>query len=154
MTNQLNVQTQRIVDVVIDNYVVKHSSQFDSSKSSNSSNSQNIIENDDDNDISTWRSKNLDFFDSHLSSFYEFEFMIRDDKNVYYRNVHLFVEKILNLIAIKRHDLVKTNLNICFRDNALIWYIVEFIALKRFDLRQIDLTKSWINSLKKRFKFN
>ena len=56
MTNQLNVQTQRIVDVVIDNYIVKYFSQFDSSKLSNFSNfskSQNIVENDDDNDIST-----------------------------------------------------------------------------------------------------
>ena len=55
MINQLNVQTQRIVDVAIDNYIVKYFSQFDllnSSKFSNSSNSQNIVENDD-NDIST-----------------------------------------------------------------------------------------------------
>ena len=52
ITNQLNVKTQRIIDVVIDNYIVKHFSQFDSSKSSNFSNSQNIVENDDNNDIS------------------------------------------------------------------------------------------------------
>ena len=52
MTNQLNAQTQRIVNVVIDNYIVKHFSQFDLSKLSNSSNFQNIVENDDDNDIS------------------------------------------------------------------------------------------------------
>ena len=155
--NQLNAQTQRIVDVVIDNYIVKHFSQFDSSKLSNFSNlskSQSIVENNDDNDISIWRSKNLDFFDSHLSLFYEFEFIIRNNKNVYYRNVHFFVEKILNLIVIKKHDLMKTNLNICFYDNVFIWYIVKFTILKRFDLRQINLTKNWINSLKKSFKFN
>ena len=52
MTNQLNAQIQRIVDIVINNYIVKYSSQFDSSKSSNSLNSQNIVENDDNNNIS------------------------------------------------------------------------------------------------------
>ena len=46
--------------------------------------------------------------------------MIRDDKNVYYRNVHLFIEKILNLIAIKSQEFIKINFNICFRDNVLI----------------------------------
>ena len=109
ITNQLNVQIQRIVNVVIDNYIVKHLSQFDSSNSSkflNSSNFQNIVENDD-NDTSIWRSKNLDFFDSHLSSFYESKFIIRDDKNVYYRNVYLFVEKILNLIVVRYHAKIK-----------------------------------------------
>ena len=89
-----------------------------------------------------------------MSSFYESRFIIRDNKNVYYRNVHLFVEKILNLIVTKNHDLIKTNLNICLRDNVFIWYIVEFTTLKRFDLRQIDLTKNWINFFKKRFKLN
>ena len=73
---------------------------------------------------------------------------------MYYHNVHFFVEKILNLIVIKKHDLMKTNLNICFHNNVFIWYIVEFTTLKRFDLRQINLTKNWINSFKKFFKFN
>ena len=53
--NQLKVQIQRIVDVIINNFIVKYFSQFNllnSSKFSNSSNSQSIVENDD-NDIST-----------------------------------------------------------------------------------------------------
>ena len=65
---------------------------------------------------------------------------------MYYRNVYLFVEKILNLIIIKEHDLMKTNLNICFRDNIFIEYIVEFIILKRFDFNR--LIKSKIESIR------
>ena len=53
ITNQLNVQIQRIVDIVMNNYIVKHFSQFDSSKLSNSLNSQNFVENNDNNDILT-----------------------------------------------------------------------------------------------------
>ena len=54
--NQLNAHIQRIVDIVIDNYIVKYFSQFDLLKSSNFSNfskSQNIVESDDDNNILT-----------------------------------------------------------------------------------------------------
>ena len=40
--NQLNVQNQRIVNVVIDNYIVKYFSQFDLSNSSKFSNSSNF----------------------------------------------------------------------------------------------------------------
>ena len=38
--------------------------------------------------------------------------MIYDDENIYYRNVHIFIERMLDLIAIKNQKLVKINLNI------------------------------------------
>ena len=53
--SQLNIRIQRIINVAINNYIVKHFSQFDLSKSSNFSNFlkfQNFVENDDDNNIS------------------------------------------------------------------------------------------------------
>ena len=89
-----------------------------------------------------------------MTSKYESKSMIKDDKNVYYRNVYLFIERILNLVITKNHDVVKINLNTCLQNIVLIWYIDELTILKRFELRQIDLTKKWINSFKKRFKFN
>ena len=46
--------------------------------------------------------------------------MIRDDKNVYYRNVHLFIERVKNLIVTKSANVIRTNPNICLRDYALI----------------------------------
>lgn len=80
--------------------------------------------------------------------------MVRDGKDVYYRNVNLFVERILDLAATKGHDAVKTNLNTCLRGTALIWYTAELTSLERSGLRQIDLTERWITSLKRRFKPN
>ena len=156
MSKQIDAHTQRIIDAIIDNYVTRHLTSQNSSDSQKSSKSQSVFDVDNDHDTSTWRSKNLDFFDSHLSviSKYESKSMIKDDKNVYYRNVHLFIERILNLVVTKNHDVVKINLNTCLQNIALIWYIDELTILKRFELRQIDLTKKWINSLKKRFKFN
>ena len=156
MSKQIDAHTQRIIDAVIDNYVARHPASQSPSDPQESSGSQGVLDADNDHDTSAWRSEDLDFFDPHLpvTSKYGSESMVRDGKDVYYRNVHLFIERILNLAVTKDHDVVKTNLNTCLQDIALIWYIDELTALKRFELRQIDLTKKWINSLKKRFKLN
>lgn len=61
--------------------------------------------------------------------------MIRDDKDVYYRNVHLFIERMLDIVITKSVDLVRTNLNTCLRNIALIWYTIELIAFEWLGLR-------------------
>ena len=101
-----------------------------------------------------WKSKELNFFDSFLSTSFDVDFMIKNDKNFYYRNVHLFCEKIKNLTITKRQKIVRVNLNICFRNSAFIWYIAVFNRLKRFDLRNFFLDENWIKKLIKRFKSN
>ena len=80
--------------------------------------------------------------------------MIRDDKNIYYHNIHIFIERMLDLIAIKNQKFIRINFNICLKKNALIWYIVELSTLKRSTFRQINFNKNWIIMLRKRFKFN
>ena len=120
---------------------------FEFSDSSNS-----FDENNDEN--SFWRFEDLDFFDFKLSTFFEFDFMIRDDKNIYYRNVHLFCERIRNLIVIKNEKLIRINLNICFFVYAFIWYISKLKILSRVDLRNFSFENDWIKKLKLRFKLN
>ena len=82
--------------------------------------------------------------------------MIRDKKNIWIRNVHFFVKRIKNLMIIKKVELIRQNFNICFRNYAFIWYIIQFINLKRKILRTmkstIDNKKRWIIQLKK-FRF-
>ena len=133
------------------------SEQQDEFESSNSSN-ENIDENEnaDENlyDTFLWCSKKLNFFDSHLSIFFELDLMIKNDKNIVYRNVHFFCERIRNLIAIKRQELICINLNICMIDTALIWYISKLKTLRRVDFRSFDLKKDWIKKFKLRFKSN
>ena len=103
---------------------------------------------------SSWRPEDLGFFDPHLPTSYDTGPMIRDGKDVYYRNVHLFIERVLDLASTKGADVVRTNLNTCLRGSALIWYIAELTALERSGLRQIDLKEGWISSLRTRFKPN
>ena len=98
----------------------------DTSSSQDERNEFDFVEStdDDDDETSFWKLEELKFFDSHFSNSYDLESMIRDDKNVYYRNVHLFVERVKNLIVIKNVIMIKQNLNICLRNYALIWYTI------------------------------
>ena len=154
----LDEVTQRLiataVDKTIEFYIRRHSPQQSLSKSFDSQKAQNIVDAIVEDDTSQWRSKKLDFFDFYLSSFYEIDSMIKNDKNLYYRNVHFFCERIHDLTIIKNKKLIKANLNTCLRDTVFIWYIAELNDLKRFDIRNLSLNENWINELKKRFKSN
>ena len=80
--------------------------------------------------------------------------MIKNNKNFYYRNVHLFCKRVFDLIIIKSQKLIRVNLNICFRNFVFIWYIAAFNRLKRIDFRNFELEKNWIKKLINRFKSN
>ena len=158
-SQQFDVNIQRLLNVVVNRamnvYVRRNSFQQNSLDSLDSSKAQSIVDVvDDENDTSLWRSEKLDFFDFHFSAFYDSDSMIKNDKDFYYRNVHFFCERIRDLIIIKDDDVVRINLNTCFRDTALIWYTIELKSLKRFDFRNLDVDESWIKKLKQRFKSN
>ena len=65
--------------------------------------------------------------------FNDIDFIV--NQNIYYRNVHLFVEKIKNLAMIKNSVLIKNNINIVLKNSIQNWYTAELINLKRIDLR-------------------
>ena len=91
------------------------------SKSQNESNDKNFIKFVDiDIDTLTWKSKKLNFFDSYLSINYDVDFIIRNDKNIWIRNVYLFAKRVKNIMITKNIILVKQNLNIYLRDYVLI----------------------------------
>ena len=88
---------------------------------------------------------------------YGTEPMIRDGKDLWIRNVHFFVERVKNLIAIKNAAVVRQNLNTCLRGYALIWYTFQLISLEKKTLRTMksaaDDKERWIAQLKKKFRF-
>ena len=109
---------------------------------------------DSETNNNKWKSKNLNFFNFHLFTLYDIESMIRDDKNIYYHNVYIFIERVLDLIATKNQKFVKINFNTYLKENVLMWYIVKLSTLKRSVLRQINSNENWIIMFCKRFKFN
>lgn len=73
-------------------------------------------------------------------------------KNVYYRNVVLFVQRIQSLVIFYDAILVKANIPTSLRNSAQEWYTLE---LSKFDQNALnnDLgVKSWINTFSYRFK--
>ena len=66
-----------------------------------------------------WKPKELGFFDPLLPASYSTDAMVRDGKNLYYRSVHLFCERILDLTTTKGQEIVRANLNTCLKGTAL-----------------------------------
>lgn len=72
--------------------------------------------------------------------------MVREGKDVYYRSVHLFIERVKDSILTKGEELVRTNLNTCLRGTALIWYtqgcqVSDFILDGLFFLSTLCLVR-------------
>ena len=51
-------------------------------------------------------------------------------KDAYFRDVHVFVDKIIDVSRTKS-DVVRQNLQLCFRGSVLKWYISEFTDNKK-----------------------
>lgn len=96
---------------------------FNSSDSSDSSASSELISSFSEFD--RWNSSNLDFFDSHLDKSFTKDDVIIVNKDVYFRSVILFINRIRDLIITKNSIIIKININIAFRDTALAWYTTE-----------------------------
>ena len=74
-------------------------------------------------------------------------------KELYYRLIILFIDKIADLATVKPAVLVRANINTCLRKVVLLWYILELNDAKRSNLRNnINGINLWIKSLKRRFK--
>ena len=74
------------------------------------------------------------------------------EKDIYFRDVHVFIEKIKNMTQIKDDILIKNNLYSCLRNIALTWYTSnlndDHKRLIKFD-NEID---EWIRILLKKFR--
>jgi hypothetical protein len=70
-----------------------------------------------------FKSEELEFFDPELSEEYNTGDLIHLNKNTIYRNVHLFIERIRNVVRIKTPIIVQIHLSIYLRKTVLNWYI-------------------------------
>lgn len=59
---------------------------------------------------------NMNFFDFKLEKLYNTDDVIQINKNVYYRNVFVFVKKIKNVIITYEIKTIKINFSICLRE--------------------------------------
>ena len=141
------------------NNVIEPRDQSRSQNSSKSSNESNLNEANANDDTFKWNSVELNFFNFN----YDDKIFNNDDtpmkhaeKNIYFKDIHLFVIRIKKTAMIKDNQLIKNNLWTCLRNTALKWYIDELNDIDRWMLRMTmndenDLIE-WITRLIDRFK--
>ena len=99
-----------------------------------------------------WNQSDLGYFDPHLDKAHGEGEIVSVGKDVYYRNVVLFVQRLQNLVTFKGVALVKANIATSLRGSALEWYTSELNDFDYDTLNNDPGVKSWINTLFYRFK--
>jgi hypothetical protein len=104
--------------------------------------------------LDRWNAADLEFFDSA----YEEKIIAtaksvqHANKNTYFRDVHLFIDRAKDIALVKDYDAVKNNLYICFREQVMIWYTTEMTNEEK-ELIKIDNNLNvWERYLIKRFR--
>ena len=83
----------------------------------------------------SFKVEELGFFDLELPIEYGSKNLIRISKDTIYRSVHLFVQRITDMISIKNNKIVSYNLPLYFRETVLEWYSGQLTVLEKENLR-------------------
>ncbi len=74
------------------------------------------------------------------------------EKNTFFRNIHLFINRARNFAMIKDYDAMKNNLYTCLRNMTMTWFTIEFFE----EIKKLIKTKNnlnvWKRYLIKRFR--
>lgn len=101
-----------------------------------------------------WNSSDIEFFDFNFES----QTTVTDvvvkhvEKDTYYRDVHVFVERIKKMTIVLNIDKVRQNLFTCLRDTALLWHTAELKENARLLFIYEKDVNHWIKKLTTRFK--
>ena len=99
-----------------------------------------------------WNQLDLGYFNLHLNRAHVKGKIVSVDKDVYYRNVVLFVQCLQSLLTFKKAALVKINVAIFFWGSALEWYTSELSNFDRIAPNNNPRVKSWVNTFSYHFK--
>ena len=82
---------------------------------------------------STWNFDDIEFFDLNYekkSTAIE-KILTHSDKNIYYKNVYVFVKKIKEIIIVLDVEQIRRNLFSCLKDTIFMWHTVELSNITR-----------------------
>ena len=102
--------------------------------------------------IERWNQADLGYFDLHLDRAYGKGEIVSVGKDVYYRNVVLFIQHFQSFVTFRGAALVKANIVTSLRGSALEWYTSKLSDFDRDALNNDPGVKSWVNTLFHRFK--
>lgn len=99
-----------------------------------------------------WNQANLGYFDPYLDRVYGKGEIVSVRKNIYYRNMVLFVQRLQSLVTFWAAALMKANIVISLQCSTLEWYTSELSDFDRDALNNNSGVKSWINTFSHCFK--
>lgn len=89
-----------------------------------------------------WNQSDFGYFDPHLDKAHGEGKIVSVGKDIYYKNVVLFVQRLQNLVTFKGATFVKANIATSFRGSALEWYTFELSDFDRNALNNDPGVKS------------
>jgi hypothetical protein len=101
-----------------------------------------------DKTTSYFRADDVGYFDPHMVGDGD---MFTQGKEVWFKDVYLFTERVRDVAQIKGEDVLKTNIPACLRGTALAWYTTELSNLERQGLRAGTL-ETFLTELTLRFQ--
>lgn len=99
-----------------------------------------------------WNQADLGYFDPHLDKGHGEGEVVSVRKDLYYRNVVLFVQRLQSLVTFKGAALVKVTVTTSLQGSALEWYTSELSDFDRDTLNNDPGVKTWISTLSNHFK--
>ena len=95
---------------------------------------------------------NVNFFDFKFEKSYNSDDVVQINRNVYHRNIFIFVKKIKNVIITYKIKTIKINFLISLRETIQIWYIKNLNNLKKQTFRFFnEKTDHWCEIFIKKF---
>lgn len=101
-----------------------------------------------------WNPGDIGFFDPNYEgkSAATAEALTHTEKDTYYKNVHVFVERVKEMAIILEANTVRRNLSFCLRGTVFMWHTAEFSDTTRRILTYGDGVDEWTRALVARFK--
>lgn len=112
-----------------------------------------VLSSEQHSQVERWNQADLGYFDPHLDDrVHGAGVVVSVEKDVYYRNMVLFVQRIQNLVTFKGAALVRANIPTSLRGSALEWYTSELDDHERENLDKDPEIDNWVVTLSQRFK--
>jgi len=102
--------------------------------------------------LTAFQPKNVGYFDLHLDEVYGKGDIIQMGKDIYYRDMHLFLGQAKSVAMAKDTLPVQNSLHICLWEDAQAWYVAELSDLQWDDLNGGLGLDNWIEMLLIHFK--
>jgi hypothetical protein len=101
-----------------------------------------------------WNAIDLKFFDLIYDEkiLITIELIQHVEKDTYFRDVHLFIDRVKNFVVAKRAEIVRNNLYTCLRGSIMTWYTAKVSREEKKLLKMRNNIDVWKRYLLKRFR--